>query len=111
MPDRKGFLDALFDLSFSEFVIPRIVKLLYVLGIAFALLYGLGMWGTLAYNEGILGFVAGAVLGPLAAAVGVLMARVYLEVLIVIFRIAEDISAVAEGLGSGEQGGGPEATV
>jgi membrane associated rhomboid family serine protease len=107
MPDRKSFLDALFDLSFDDFVLPRIVKLLYVLGVAVALLYGLGMWGTLAYNEGIPGFVAGAVLGPLLAAAGILVARVYLELLIVIFRIAEDLSAVAEALGRESGGAGP----
>jgi hypothetical protein len=32
----KGFLSALFDLSFKEVITTKIIKLLYVLGIAFS---------------------------------------------------------------------------
>ena len=36
MQERKGFLGALFDFSFSEFITIKLIKILYILGIIFS---------------------------------------------------------------------------
>lgn len=88
--NKKGFLASLFDLSFSEFITVRLIKIVYVIFILVSAL------GALAILFG--GFRTGSVFGVLGGIVGaaiafiiyVLFARVWLELVIVIFRIAED---------------------
>lgn len=96
MEQRKGFLASLFDFSFSEFITTKIIKILYGIGIFFAGLMALFVI-VAAFREspgyGILGLL---ILAPLVFLLHVIIARVWLEVIIVIFRIAEyarDIAA------------------
>lgn len=90
----KGFVEALFDLSFSEFITTRLVKILYILGMVLA---GVGALLTI-----LGGIRAGAAAGLLALGLAVLMffvtviaLRVWLELVIVIFRIAETLREIA----------------
>ncbi len=97
----KGFLASLFDFSFSSFVATRVVKVLYVLIVVIAGLYALGLLA--------LGFRAGTVVGllfllvvcPLVFIVFVAVYRVLLEVMVVIFRMAEDLAEIRRRGGSG----------
>ena len=88
---QKNPIEMLFDLSFSEFVTTRVIKVLFIIGVVFAAL------GTLAVIVG--GFSAGMgrglvilILSPLLFLLYVLMARIWCEMVIVIFRIAENTS-------------------
>ncbi|MFC1582004.1 DUF4282 domain-containing protein [Planctomycetota bacterium] len=89
----RGFVTALMDLSFTEFITTRIIKLLYVLEVIACFLFSVGI-----IVSGIRGdFVAAVVsiiLAPIIFVVGVICARVGLEVVIVMFRIAENTSEV-----------------
>jgi predicted lipid-binding transport protein (Tim44 family) len=87
--DLKGLIAGLTDFSFSEFITTRIVKILYILCVVLAGLTGLGIF-VAALREGFIGALVGLLLGGLAFLVYVLFARVSLEVLIVVFRIAEN---------------------
>ncbi|MCX7717293.1 MAG: DUF4282 domain-containing protein [Candidatus Sumerlaeaceae bacterium] len=95
MDTPKGFVEALFDLSFSEFITTRLVKILYILGMFLA---GVGALLTI-----LGGIRAGAAAGLLALGLAVLMffviviaLRVWLELVIVIFRIAETLREIAK---------------
>ncbi len=89
------FIDKLFNFSFKEFVTPSIIKVLYVL-----ILIGIAVWFVVM---AISGFMAGfgygllALIGSaIAAAVFVILARVYMEVIMVFFRmlgLLENIAA------------------
>jgi len=89
------FIDKLFNFSFKEFVTPSIIKVLYVL-----ILIGIAIWFLVM---AISGFMAGFGYGLLAligsaigAAVFVILARVYMEVIMVFFRmlgLLENIAA------------------
>ena len=90
----KGLCGLLFDLSFSEFVTTRVIKVLFVVGIVFSALGALAMIGA--------GFAAGAgrgilmlVLSPLVFLLYALVVRVWCELIIVVFRIAENTSRLA----------------
>jgi hypothetical protein len=85
-PDSKGFVGRVFDLSFSEFVTPSLIKIIFLIGILFAALMSLLVFVSLA-NQGGAGVVAGLVLAPLIFFVYVLMARVFSEIYLVLFRI------------------------
>jgi hypothetical protein len=95
MDEPKGMLATLFDFSFTEFITSKLVKLLFVIGIVFAVI------GAIAFISA--GFQAGAGWGILALLVSpvvfliyVLLVRVYLEIIIVIFRIAEHVHLIAK---------------
>jgi hypothetical protein len=88
-PESKSFLGRLFDLSFSEFVTPSLIKIIFLIGIVLSGLMALLVFVSLA-NQGGGGVVAGIVLAPLIFFVYVLMARVFSEIYLVIFRIEEN---------------------
>jgi hypothetical protein len=90
----KGFFGALFDLSFSEFVTTKLIKVLYVLlliliAIGFLIVFFGGIVGLFRHG----GFAQGLltiVLAPIGALLYVILARMWMELVIVLFRIAEN---------------------
>jgi hypothetical protein len=84
-----NFWARFFDLSFEHFITPSIVKVLFVIAMV---LIGLGMLAWV-----IVGFVSFGVYGILVLIgtlivgfVSVLLARVFLEMVVVFFRIRDD---------------------
>ena len=70
-----GFLRALFDFSFSQFVTTQLIRLLYAIGVLFALLTALGVI-VRGFNESVgAGFVA-LIVAPLIFLLVVIVARV-----------------------------------
>ena len=93
--EAKGFVGALFDLSFTSFITTKLIKFLYIILIVGAALSALGLIGS--------GFVAGSTSGLLSIVIApimffglVVLARVYLELVIVIFRGAEHLGEIAK---------------
>jgi hypothetical protein len=90
MPEEKNFFTGLFDFSFSQSLLRRLVKLLYVIAIVFG---GITVVAcvVLGYQhspaEGLINLVAGIV----ALFAGVLVVRALLELALIILRIAEGI--------------------
>lgn len=91
----KSSIGMLFDLSFSEFITTRIIQLLFIIGVVFAAI------GSLAFI--VSGFRSGAVLGllflilsPIVFLLWVLFARIWCEMIIVVFRIAENTSRLVD---------------
>src|SRR5262245_50738133 len=80
------FFNRLFDLSFSQFITPSIIKLLFILAIALVSVMALGLFigGLAAIDESGIFFV---ILAPIYWLFGVIWARVLLELVIVFFRI------------------------
>lgn len=110
MNERPGFFSSLFDLSFSEFITTRIIKLLFVLLIIMSGIMALGMIVSgFASKSGAIGILA-LLLSPVVFLIYVVMARVWLELVIVAFRIAENTSRLVkmqEGKGEAAQEAGP----
>ena len=91
----KGFFGRLFDLSFNEFITTKIITVLYVCA-----MIGAGVWGLVILFGGFAtksfgGILAGLVLAPIAFLVATILSRVWLETLIVLFRIAENTAKIA----------------
>lgn len=92
----KGFLSSLFDYSFSSFVTSRIVRLLYVITTVVLALWTIALV-VIAFNiSSALGVVALLLVGPLFFVVSLTYARVGLELMIVFFRISENVQAINE---------------
>jgi len=96
MSSEKGFFAAIFDLSFSEFVTIKIIKFLFALAIiASAVMTIILIVGGFA-TESIAVGVMFLILSPIIFFLYVLMARVWLELIIVVFKIAENTSRLVE---------------
>lgn len=100
--DNKGFVGALFDLSFTEFVTTRLIKFLFVLAIILAAIAAfvvfIGGISTIMSGYGYartLGLLS-IILSPVVFFLYVLGARIWLELLIVVFRIAENTGKLVE---------------
>jgi len=103
-PGEKGFLGSLFDFSFSSFVTPKIIKVLYVLFTIWTALIGITIL--------IVGFKTGGVAGglftliiiePIFLLLTLGIYRVVLEAFMVIFRIYEETKKIREGSESQSQ--------
>ncbi|MCP4872150.1 MAG: DUF4282 domain-containing protein [Proteobacteria bacterium] len=92
---KQGFIGSLFDFSFSNFVTPTLIKIIYglaLLMVGLAVL-GIGITGLLAVFGGeAIGGILMIIIGcPLYLVFGTIGARVYCELLILFFRILETL--------------------
>jgi hypothetical protein len=95
MDDHRGMLGTLFDFSFTHFVTAKLVKLLFAIGIVGAMIggirfimggFGMGAgWGVLAI-----------LVSPVVFVILVLLVRVAMEIIIVLFRIAECVQTLTD---------------
>ena len=103
----KGFFGSLFDLSFKNFVTPKLIKILFIISLALLVIayiwiaiaiftggggYEVSADGTLEEEGGdtALGILWLLVLGPIALFFYTLLYRVFFELIIVLFRIFEN---------------------
>jgi len=93
--DTQGFLGSIFDFSFTEFITIRIIKFLFILGIIFAAIGTLLLIIT-SFSKGIGAGILALVLSPLVFLVYVLLARIWCEMVIVVFRIADHTARLVE---------------
>jgi hypothetical protein len=93
MEDRS-FFSKLFDFSFSSFVTTDIIKIIYGLAIFFSVIMALGFIIS-GFNAGAAWGILALLVSPLVFLLYVMACRVWLEIVIVIFRIAENTQAMA----------------
>ncbi len=88
MDEKLGFFGALFDFSFSEFITTKIIKILYGILICLA---GLGTLAIIfsGFQQLGGGGIVVLIIAPIVFLLYVILARVWLEIVLVIFRIAE----------------------
>lgn len=91
----RGFLGSLFDFSFSSFITTRLIKIIYALFIGVsgfvALFFVIGAFAS----STVLGLFTLLIAAPVLFFFYVILARVYLELVVAIFRIAENTSVLA----------------
>lgn len=93
-------------LNFDKMITPVIIKILFYVGIAIAIIGGVIVFfgGIItAFQQNSFGAALGGIIGgPVVAFLGVLLARVYAELLIVVFQIHEDLVAIRHKMVDGE---------
>jgi len=93
---KVGFLRALFDFSFNEFVTSKVTKFLYLLSILYAGLFAF-LCVVIGFNVskgfGVFILIIG---GPLMFLLIVIYSRVLLEMVIVILRIAHHTAEIVK---------------
>src|SRR4051812_20838492 len=96
---------ALFDLSFTRFITVSVIKIIYILGMLLLGLMWIGIVIT-AFSNGFLSGLVGIVVATIVAVIYLLMMRVWLELIVVLFRIGENTSAIAQSMGASNPTGG-----
>jgi hypothetical protein len=96
---QKGFVGAMFDFSFNNYIAPKIIKILYGVWILFSVLVLIGGVGAgfmqmaSTYGSAAVGFVQ-ILLAPFAAVLMLIIGRIYMEILIVLFKIVENLNEI-----------------
>jgi uncharacterized membrane protein len=93
--EEKGTFGLLFDLSFGEFVTTRVIKVLFVLGVVLAGIACLIMLGS-GFKGGFGSGLIALILTPIIFIIWTLLIRMWCELIIVAFRIAENTSRLVE---------------
>jgi len=91
----RGFFQSLFDFSFSSFITIRLIKVIYALFIAASAFFALILVAGAFSASAVLGLLALLIAAPVLFFFYVILARVYLELVVAIFRIAENTSILA----------------
>lgn len=100
-------LKGLADFRFETFATPKLIRIVYVVSVAFFTIVAVFTIGDLVVNEAPAGLLA-LVLGPIAWLFAVIYIRVILETISVLFRIAENTAPRATGpVGPGPADPGP----
>jgi len=89
MDEKKGFWICLFDLSFTEFITTRVIKILYMLGIAIAAIIGLMLIVT-AFTKGFAVGLLHVIAAPIVFILMVIVLRICMELVLTLFRIEEN---------------------
>ncbi len=102
METGKGFLGALFDFSFSEFITKKVIRILYIILVLFC---GLGALFFIfaGFAQSVVSGLLFLIISPLIFLLYVILIRIALEIYLVIFQIGDHTREIAE---QGRHGGG-----
>ena len=90
----RGFFRSLFDFSFSSFITPRIIKILYVLMTILVTLWTLVVILLAFRASTAIGIVFLLIAGPLFFVITMIYVRVGLELLMAFFHIHSDVAEI-----------------
>lgn len=91
----RAVLDLVLDLSFKRFVTPRLVRMLYVLSLLAAVFYA-ASWMFSGFKSGTLSGLFTIITAPVAFLLYLIFARVTVELVLAVFRIADKIAPLSE---------------
>ncbi len=90
----QDFFGKLFDFSFRGFITPTIISIIY--GIVVVLLVLATLFSIVwAFRVGTAAGVITLILSPIIFFIYLIFARMWLEIVIVLFRIAQDVGEIA----------------
>lgn len=94
-PSARGFFASLFDFSFSSLITTKIVKIVYVIATILIGLASLGFFVAWLTRGGV-GIVIAIIGAPILFIVYMIVTRIWLEIVIIVFRIGEDVRRIAD---------------
>ncbi len=95
MNGQKNFIGSIFDFSFSSFITTKLIKFLYGASMVLsAIIAVILIFIGFGYSI-VLGIITLLIIAPLIFFVLIIIARVELEIMIVLFTIAENMNKIA----------------
>jgi hypothetical protein len=102
----SGFFSSLFDMNFTKYITGSVIKFLYWLVVILSTLTA-AAYLLLAFAHGGVGYIVAAiVIVPIVWIVELIVYRVLLEIVMIIFRMSDDIRAIRQQGGMGAAPGG-----
>ncbi len=99
--EAKGLVRSLFDFQFTSLITLKVIRFVYLL---IVILYTIGaitfFIGSLASGT-VTGFLTAFVVIPLGYLIYLIVTRIWMEILIVVFRMGDDVRAIRTGGGLG----------
>ena len=105
--EAKGLLRSLFDFGFTSLITTKIIRFVYALLVVLYSLVALALFFTGLASGSAAGVLFALFVVPLGYLVYLILIRIWLEVLVVVFRIGDDIHAIRLGGGMDPQIGRP----
>jgi hypothetical protein len=94
----KGFFAALFDFGFTSFITLKFLKVIYAILVGLILFAGV-IFLIAALSRGGATAILGIIGVPLVTLLYLIIARVYMEIIALFFRIGENTSIMARNVG------------
>jgi len=94
MEEQKGFLAQLLDFSFTQFITPKVIGVLYGLSVLFAFIFAIASVVGAFSQSAVYGLIVLAI-SPLCLIIFVFVSRVVSEIVVAMIRIAEDVGYLA----------------
>jgi hypothetical protein len=92
MSEERGFIESLLDFSFTQVVTPRMVKLLYSLHLFVGLVAAIGLVIYCFLQNGAAQGVVALIVCVIGYFFWLLYCRIWIELLLAVFRIADAVS-------------------
>ncbi len=93
--EAKGFFASLMDFSFEHFITPKVIKLVYAVALLWVVVATFMWLGYCFYSNTIItGFFMAVFTTPIFAALGIILARVYVELIMLAFKILETLQKI-----------------
>lgn len=84
-------------LSFRKMITPLIIQVIFWVGVVAHAIWGLVILIMLTAQKGVLGFILGLIAGFVVFVVGVLLVRIWCELIILLFKIYDELKAIRTG--------------
>ena len=92
---QSGFFESLMDTRFDNLITPKLVRFLYIVGMV-VLVIGALAWIVAGFANSAGTGILFLILAPLGALVYLIVLRLYLELVVVAFKIREAADQIAE---------------
>lgn len=94
MNSQQTFFSSLFDTTFSSLIVPRLVRIFFIIGLVGGALFTLGFIGSMFAGSTVAGFF-GLLFSPVIFIAYAIMVRIYCEMILVQFEIHANIEKLA----------------
>ena len=106
--EAKGLIRSLFDFNFTSLITTKIIRFVYILIVVLYTFGAIGFFLAGISSGTAIGVFTALILVPLGYLVYLILSRITMEILIVVFRMGDDIRAIrmGGGLPPGDYSGG-----
>jgi len=101
--EARGLLRSLFDFQFTSLITTKIIRFVYALIVILVSLGALAVFISSLARGGAVGVFFALIIVPLFYLVYLILIRIWMEILVVVFRLGDDVRAIRQqgGLGRG----------
>jgi hypothetical protein len=93
--NQRGFFESLMDTTFESLITPKLIRFLYIVGMVVLALGALAIV-VVGFTEGAGSGILALILAPIGALIYLIVLRLYLELVVVAFKIRDAAEEIAD---------------